>query len=79
MMDLLLSSLWLAIFQLILLPSSGASKSDFFQSEHELWSDRCNIERRLLSTVLHFNFQLPNIPVVYENDISDRNVLDEVF
>ena len=74
----LLLSLWLAIFQLYL-PTGGASKSEFLQSENELWSDRCNIERRLLSTILHFNFQLPNIPIVYENDISDRNVLDEVF
>eukprot|EP01036_Dinobryon_divergens_P028114 gene28114-37009_t len=73
----LLLSLWLAIFQLRL-PTGGASKSEFLQSENELWSDRCNIERRLLSTILHFNFQLPNIPIVYENDISDRNVLDEV-
>lgn len=67
-------ALWIALVHFIV-PIIGASNP----SENELWSDRCNIERRLLSAILHHDFQLPDIPVVYNNDISNRNDFDEVF
>jgi hypothetical protein len=65
-------------------PRSGASSSRLvnlygFLNSEELWSDRCNIKRRMLSTITQQNFQLPDIPVVYENDIFNLDGYDEVF
>ena len=34
----------------------------------KLWSKRCNIEQRPLSSMLNENFQLPNYPIIFKDD-----------